>query len=54
VNCFTFLTRIPPYPYGMRGLAIIIIAFVAISATVRGHPHFAPQPTGPLPAVNVP
>jgi len=38
----------------MRGLAIIIIAFVALSATVRRHPHFMPLPTEQLPAVNVP
>jgi hypothetical protein len=42
------------YFLGMRGLAIIIIAFVALSATVRRHPHFMPLPTGQLPAVNVP
>ena len=29
-------------------------AFVALSATVRRHPHFMPLPTGQLPAVNVP
>ena len=38
----------------MRELAIIIIAFVALSAMGRGNPHFVPPPTGPLPAVNVP
>jgi hypothetical protein len=38
----------------MREIAIIIIAFVAFSATVPGHPHFVPRPTGPLPAVNIP
>jgi hypothetical protein len=50
----SFLTRIPPYLQEMRGFAIIIIAFVALSATGRGHPAFVPRPTGPLPAVNVP
>ena len=41
--------------WGMRGLAIIIIAVVALSAMARGHqPHFVPRPTGPMPAVNVP
>jgi len=39
----------------MRGLVMIMIAFVVLSATVRGgHPHFVMRPTGPLPAVNVP
>ena len=50
----SFLTRIPPYLKEMRGFAIIIIAFLALSATGRGHPAFVPRPTGPLPAVNVP
>jgi hypothetical protein len=30
------------------------IAFVTLSATVRGPPHFASRPTGPMPVVNVP
>jgi hypothetical protein len=41
--------------WGMRGLAIIIVAVVALSAMAGGHqPHFVPRPTGPMPAVNVP
>ena len=41
--------------WGVRGLAIIIVAVVALSAMARGHqPHFVPRPTGPMPAVNVP
>jgi hypothetical protein len=39
---------------GVRGLAIIIVAIVALSATARGHHPFVPRPTGPMPAVNVP
>jgi len=39
---------------GMRELGIIVIALVVLSATVPGHSHFVPRPTGPLPAVNVP
>jgi hypothetical protein len=39
----------------MRGLAITIITFAAISAIVRGTPQqFVPKPTAPLPAINVP
>jgi len=38
----------------MRELAIIITAFVALSAMARGNGQFVPRPTGPLPAVNVP
>jgi hypothetical protein len=38
----------------MRGLAIIIIAFVALAATVRGHVPLVPRPTAAMPAVNVP
>jgi hypothetical protein len=37
----------------MRELAIIITAFVALSAMGRGNGRFVLQPTGPLPAVNV-
>jgi hypothetical protein len=41
--------------WGMRGLAIIIVAVVTLSAMARGHqPQFVPRPTGPMPAVNVP
>jgi hypothetical protein len=38
----------------MRELAIIITAFVALSAMTRGNGQFVPRPTGPMPAVNVP
>jgi len=38
----------------MRELVIIVFAVVVLSATVRGHSHFVPRPTAPLPAVNVP
>jgi hypothetical protein len=38
----------------MRKLAIIITAFVALSAMGRGNARFVLQPTGALPAVNVP
>jgi len=38
----------------MRGLAILLVTVVVLSAMVRGQPHFAPLPTGPMPAVNVP
>ncbi len=38
----------------MRGLAILLVAILVLSAMVPGQPHFSPQPTGPMPAVNVP
>jgi hypothetical protein len=38
----------------MRGLAILLVAIVVLSAMVQGQPHFSPRPTGPMPAVNVP
>jgi len=38
----------------MRGLAIAALALLALSTMVRGHPHFVPRPTAPIPAVNVP
>ena len=40
--------------WGMRGLAIVIVAVVALAMARGQQPHFVPQPTGPMPAVNVP
>jgi len=37
----------------MRGLAIIIVALVVLSATVRGQSRFVPRPTEPLPGKNL-
>jgi hypothetical protein len=55
VICFTIRTSIPSYLLVMRGgLAIAIVAFLALSVMARGHPHFVPRPTAPMPAVNVP
>jgi hypothetical protein len=38
----------------MRELAILMTAFVALSAMVRGNGHFVVRPTEPLSVVNVP
>jgi len=38
----------------MRVLTILLVIVVVLSAMVRGQPHFAPRPTGPMPAINVP
>jgi len=38
----------------MRGLAILLVAIVLLSAVVRGQPHFTLRPSRPMPAVNVP
>jgi hypothetical protein len=54
VKSFIKLARFLLYLSGMREFGIIVIALVVLSATVRGHSHFVPRPTGPLPAVNVP
>ena len=55
VICFILLTLMPSYSFKMRGgLAITIFAVLALSAMVRAHSHFVPQPTAPIPAVNVP
>jgi hypothetical protein len=54
VKSFIELARFLLYLSGMREFGIIVIALVVLSATVRGHSHFVPRPTGPLPAVNVP
>jgi hypothetical protein len=54
VKRFIYLRRALRYFDGMRGVGIIIIALVVLSATVRGQPHVVLRPTGPLPAVNVP
>jgi hypothetical protein len=51
---FTRLARFLHQLFEMRGIGIIIVAIVVLSATVRGQPHFVLRPTGPLPAVNVP
>jgi transposase len=40
--------------FAVDAIAITIVAFLALSATVRGHSHFVPRPTAPMPAVNVP
>jgi len=41
--------------WSMRGLAILIVALVALSAMASPQPrHFTPRPTGPMPAANVP
>jgi hypothetical protein len=38
----------------MRGLAILIMAMVMLSAIARPHEHdFLLRPTGPMPAVNI-
>ena len=54
VKSFIKLARFLLYLSGMREFGIIVIALVVLSATVRGHSHFEPRPTGPLPAVIVP
>jgi hypothetical protein len=55
VICFTLPPFIPAYYPRMRGgLAIAVFTLLAFSAMVRGHPHFVPRPTAPIPAVNVP
>jgi hypothetical protein len=38
----------------MRSLAILIVAVLALAMVSAHQPHFAPRPTGPMPAVNVP
>jgi len=40
----------------MRWLAILVATFAALSvlAAQLHYDHFAPRPTGPMPAVNVP
>jgi hypothetical protein len=45
--------RILNHALGMRSLLIVIVAYVALSM-VGVRPHFAPRPSRPLPAVNVP
>jgi len=37
----------------MRGLVILFVAIVVLSM-MQGQPHFAPRPTGPMPAVSIP
>ena len=37
----------------MRGMVIICLAVVAVSM-LRGHSHFTPKPSAPMPAVNIP
>jgi len=55
VICFTLPPFIPAYYSGMRRrLAIAALTLLAFSVMVRGHPHFVPRPTAPIPAVNVP
>jgi hypothetical protein len=47
--------RFELYTPRMRVLAITVIIFAAMFAIVHGAQHvFAPKPTAPLPAVNVP
>ena len=46
--------KIHPVQYAMRGIAVAMAALVALSVAMREHPHHAPLPTGPMPAVNVP
>jgi hypothetical protein len=36
----------------MRGIIVLVVAFVAVSAMHHG--SFRPLPTAPIPAVNVP
>ena len=53
--CFTLLTWCQCSSQSMRGLVVLIVALVALSAIVwPNQPHFAPQPTRAMPAVNIP
>lgn len=54
VTYFTLPPSIPVYDAKMRGLVIAALTLLAVSTMVRGHPHFVPRPTAPIPAVNVP
>jgi predicted acylesterase/phospholipase RssA len=55
VSCFTLPPLILAYYSKMRsGLLIAVVTLLALSTMVRGHPHFVPRPTAPIPAVNVP
>ena len=38
----------------MRGIVMLVVAVVAISAITRDRPHSLLRPTKPMPAVNVP
>jgi len=42
------------WSFAFRRRSYSCLDLVALSATVRGHHHFVPRPTGPLPAVNIP
>jgi hypothetical protein len=47
--------EIPNFWRRMRGITILIVMLVTLSAMARPHaPQFVPQATGPMPPVNVP
>ena len=54
VRAFILTTKSIRYNMLMRGIAVAMAALVALSVAMREHPHYAPLPTGPMPAVNVP
>jgi hypothetical protein len=48
----TLLTLHAMFGFAMRGLVVIVVLLVAVSA--MRHEPFRPLPTAPMPAVNVP